>query len=150
MSKYTNTAKSASASILKAGALLPFRRFAKTYDSVTGAAVNASIASQSLPAVVLPIGRDDRLPEGLVVAKARKLIVAGYGASFQLSPLDLTKFSGQYWEVKGSEPLQPDADGAVIFTVFVERVNLAAEDDAAFDSGQVIVIVPPDVPMAPG
>lgn len=146
MSKYSNTAKSARASILKAGALLPFRRFTKTYDSVTGQTTNASIASQSLPAVVLPIGRDDSLPEGLVVANARKLIVAGYNASFQLAPLDLTKFSGQYWEIKGSEPLQPDAGTAIIFTVFVERVNLEAEDDSVFDSGMTPVVDPPTAP----
>lgn len=130
--KYTAKAANAAKAIAKAGALLPFRRFAKVFDAVTGGTTNDTILVQSLPALVLPVGKDDSLPEGLVVANARKLLVAGYGATFQLKPNDVTKFSGLYWEIKGVEPLQPDAQDAILFTAFVEKANLPTEDETAF------------------
>ena len=130
--KYTAKAANAAKAIAKAGALLPFRRFAKVFDAVTGGTTNGTILAQSLPALVLPVGKDDSLPEGLVVANARKLLVAGYGATFQLKPNDVTKFSGLYWEIKGVEPLQPDAQDAILFTAFVEKANLSTEDETAF------------------
>ena len=83
--KYTAKAANAAKAISKAGALLPFRRFAKVFDAVTGGTTNGTILVQSLPALVLPVGKDDSLPEGLVVANARKLLVAGYGATFSSS-----------------------------------------------------------------
>lgn len=132
MKDYTTTARNAAATIARAGTSLPFRRLVKAFNPVAGTDELSSFSGQALPTVILPIGKDDKVPEGLVVEKARKLIVAGYGATFQLEPNDLTKFDGLYWSIKGGEPLQPSGGNAIIFTVFVERVQLTTADEAAF------------------
>lgn len=132
MSQYDGISASARKLISSKGVTLEFRRFDRVHDPVTGETTTGSVARQSLPSVVLPVGKNDNIPEGLVISKSRKLIVAGSDALFQLSVLDVTKFNGDYWQVKGLEPLQPDAGSAIIFTAFVERVGLTEIDGLEF------------------
>ncbi len=136
MAFYDNSAATALGLITKFGKSLPFSRISKTYDPVAGA-VSASVAtSQIVKGVNLPIkandaaGMSEYLIQALTAGRLRKYIIATKGTTFELRPLDVGNFDGEFWTVRGLTALDP-AGTQIIWTLFVEKGNLSAADIAA-------------------
>lgn len=102
MAFYDNSAATALGLITKFGKSLPFYQIAKTHDPVTGGTSAAVATSQTVKGVNLPIkaqdaaGMSESLIQALTAGLLRKYIIAAKGTTFELKPLDVGSFDGEF------------------------------------------------------
>lgn len=116
MDFYAQAATTVLSLITRFGATAAIRRPSKTYNEVTGEITELNTTAGSLKALVLPIAStpkgifteaDNKLIETLVAGKARFMLAAAKGASFEPVANDVVEYGGEKFVVLGCTPLSP-------------------------------------------
>lgn len=110
---YDNLAATADSLIERFGEERVIRRTVSTFDPITGAMSAPVVTTGSIVAVNLPASKgtieafDDRLFEGISIAKIRFFLAAALSASFVPQGTDEIVLDGEYYTILGVTPLKP-------------------------------------------
>ena len=115
MPDYSKLQDTAFRLIKQAGQVLTFSRSVPgAYDPIAGEDATATVTTQQVVGVVLPMtANDDNRIEGLTLSKQRKILVAAKDVP-ELLPEDRTTYEGKTWKLEGVSPLNP-AGTALIY-----------------------------------
>lgn len=122
--------------IKKNGTSLYVYRFTKTLNPVAGS-VSFVATRGTLYSVVLPASKgtveafDNRYLDELISGKIRFVISAAKGATIAPAEGDIMNYSGEYWKIMGSTPLDPDQTEPIIFKFGMLKTTLSTEQIAA-------------------
>jgi hypothetical protein len=127
MANYANNARSAYASILKAGGLLPISRTVKVFDNVTGEETSSTVSSGTIAGVVFSKVKTpqyesfgEKFIEAMIRGAARVITAAALNAPFTPQAGDVVSFDGSSWEVYGMRDLNP-AGIPILYTLGVVK-----------------------------
>lgn len=123
MAKYSSQVNTAYKLISKKGASLTLTRNTTTEDPIAGTN-STTTQSQTVAAVVLPssssdtsfMSFDDTYKEAMVRGRWKSFLIAAKDLTFAPREGDLIAVSGENYRLVGSKPLDPSADGAIIYT----------------------------------
>lgn len=147
---YAASAATALSLLRQFGADANVHKFTRAVNPVTSKVVTSGVQTNTVPAVVLPLGRssvpkalEDRLADALIQGKLRKIIFAASGLEFEPSTQDIIYAQGKYWYIQGCTPLNP-AGTAIIYTGIVTLTTLSQEDidlieDGAPEEGEALL-----------